>query len=229
MLAYAMDVEIDDELAMVLPLPVPSRSADDAVAFLNLEGYERFFGDLAAAFPPEYVSGAIQRSSAPEAKPKLVVHDVGLFEASFVPTREDFVRLDVNASNAHDFAPEDERFRRWKATAATRLAALCRGMREGLRDLESARRSSWRLAPLTDELPPHFMNGNQLWTGTTFMDGSRARAGGRGRVRFSAWSERVPPQSVTLGFESLPDEALAQEITAELSRLVDRAAYGDSS
>ena len=385
MLAYAMDVELDGELAMVLPLPVPRRSPDDAVAFLNLEGYERFFGDLADAFPPVFAPAFQQQRvvSVSRTKPKLVVHEVGLFEASFVPTREDFVRLDerfrmpeslwedlpdyedwgfavfqlkpkkgffgvkrqsvhpmafsfptrepealyfpllhvhdgrlesrakfdhmlycqadgmleatlgwtrsngpldanvdvararglvdgqrggfcqalvgslpnmdlwlrapegvgladlqgggecyayeVNAFRAHDFGPEDERFRRWKVTASTRLAALCRGMRDGLRDLEAGRRSSWRLAPLTDALPAHFMNGNQLWSGTSFMDGARARGEGRGRVRFSPFSERVPVQSVTLGFESLPDDARAQEISVALAHLVDAAAYGDGS
>ncbi len=97
-LVYSMDVEIDGELAMVLPLPVPEGSPDDAVTFVSLEGYPKLFDDLEAAFPEDYLTmpqrkGGFLARSAPE-KPKLEVHDVGLFEASFVPTRADFRRLD---------------------------------------------------------------------------------------------------------------------------------------
>lgn len=94
-LAYSMNVEIDQDLAMVLPLPVPPGPADDAVSFLDLSGYPRFFLDLAKAFPPIMLMQAKSRGFrlAPE-QPRLVVHDVGMFEASFVPTRRDFARLD---------------------------------------------------------------------------------------------------------------------------------------
>lgn len=92
-----------------------------------------------------------------------------------------------------------------------------------LREIETVRRAQWRLAPLTDDLAAHFMNGDQLWSGTSYMDGARSAGKGPGRVRFTPFSEHVPAQSVTLGFEALPDRALTGEIQAELSRLLDRA------
>ncbi len=97
-LVYAMDVELAAETAMVLPLPVPVSDgppADDALHFINLEGYADFFEDLAAAFPDLGAKPASRGFDLVRAAPQtLVVHDVGLFEASFVPSRADFARLD---------------------------------------------------------------------------------------------------------------------------------------
>ena len=97
-LVYAMDVDIVTELAMVLPLPVPPRSREDAVSFVDLEGYPTFFDDLDTAFPgldgPGFLSATKGMLLGAEERPKLVVHDVGRFEASFVPTLADFARLD---------------------------------------------------------------------------------------------------------------------------------------
>lgn len=98
-LVYTMDVAFDEPLAMVLPLPVPPSPSEDAVRFVSLEGYPRFFDDLGAAFPPDYLTapqakGGLFRGG-PELSAKLEVHDVGDFEASFVPTSRDFARLDA--------------------------------------------------------------------------------------------------------------------------------------
>ena len=95
LLAYSMEIEIAEDLAMVLPLPVPPSPGDDAVRFVSLDGYASFFDDLDAAFPPDHSFAPLARSSGPVlATKKLVVHQVGMFEASFVPTRADFARLD---------------------------------------------------------------------------------------------------------------------------------------
>ena len=62
---------------------------------MSLEGYDDFFADMKKAFPIEYM--ASRGGIAPQAKlaeASLVVHDVGDFEASFVPTVGDFARLD---------------------------------------------------------------------------------------------------------------------------------------
>ncbi len=45
-LAYSMKLRTDKELAMILPIPVPSKTKDDAVKFIDLEGYPDFFKDI---------------------------------------------------------------------------------------------------------------------------------------------------------------------------------------
>jgi hypothetical protein len=94
-LVYSMSVEAKEELAMVLPLPVPRNADERAVKFINLEEYPEFFKDMEAGFPrpkPAAVAGnfgGASKSAAP-----LAVVEVGSFEASFVPTIADFARLD---------------------------------------------------------------------------------------------------------------------------------------
>lgn len=91
-LAYRMTYQAARELAMVLPLPVPPSGPEDAVRFIDLQGYPDFFDDLRSGFP---IYIPLSRSTAAVAAPAtLVVHDVGSFEASYVPTLEDFDRLD---------------------------------------------------------------------------------------------------------------------------------------
>lgn len=96
-LAYGMTVDIPEDLAMVLPVPVPPGSADDAVRFVDLSSCPSFLADLSDMFPTEYVypKGGFGFQQEPSrSAPKLVVHDVGDFEASFVPSQNDFGRLD---------------------------------------------------------------------------------------------------------------------------------------
>ncbi|MCB9759956.1 MAG: hypothetical protein H6739_09000 [Alphaproteobacteria bacterium] len=95
-LVYAMDLDADADLAMVLPLPVPPACGEDAVRFVDLSGYADFLADMAAAFPPRFepMSRSLSARAAPQAAP-LKVHDVGDFEASFVPHASEFWRLDA--------------------------------------------------------------------------------------------------------------------------------------
>lgn len=95
LLAYSMSVEVPEELAMILPLPVALPAAEDAVQFVDLSAYPDFFDDLEHAFPAEFQAAGLSRaiSAAPAAR-ALKVHDVGDFEASFVPQQADFRRLD---------------------------------------------------------------------------------------------------------------------------------------
>jgi hypothetical protein len=95
-LVYEMSLAADGDLAMVLPIPVPAGSPEDAVQFVSLQGYPSFFRDLERAFPMELMARfAPQGFGPPAVRPApLVVHDVGDFDASFVPTAGDFVRLD---------------------------------------------------------------------------------------------------------------------------------------
>jgi hypothetical protein len=92
-LVYSMSLAAAGDLAMLLPLPVPKRPPDDAVRFLNLEGYPDFFDNLEAPFLPPTTRAASLDLAAPTVP--LKVHDVGAFEASFVPSLADFTRLDV--------------------------------------------------------------------------------------------------------------------------------------
>ncbi len=95
-LVYSMQLTVAGEVAMILPLPVAPGAGEAALSFVSLEEHPRFFEDLASLFAePELLAskGGISRL-APQAKPKLVVHEVGAFEASFVPTMADFGRLD---------------------------------------------------------------------------------------------------------------------------------------
>lgn len=93
-LAYAMDFAAKEELAMILPIPVPPGSAEAAVRFLDLSGYETLFDDLRAAFPVPQARSASFGLDLDASLSTLEVHRVGAFDASFVPTASDFARLD---------------------------------------------------------------------------------------------------------------------------------------
>src|SRR5688500_17134373 len=56
-LVYAMTVGASTELAMLLPLPVPAGTGEDAVRFVDLSGYPGFFGDVEEAFRPPPAPG----------------------------------------------------------------------------------------------------------------------------------------------------------------------------
>lgn len=94
-LVYAMRLGASEDLAMVLPIPVPPNAPEDAVKFVSLEGYADFFVDLNALFPvPMSRSAGFVGFVQPQAAKTLEVQRVGAFDASFVPRLEDFERLD---------------------------------------------------------------------------------------------------------------------------------------
>lgn len=96
-LVYQMAVELDAELAMILPIPVPEKAPDDALRFIDLSAQPGFFRELENGFPKHEVyarSRLFLAAAAKPERPKLKVHGVGAFEASFVPTTDDFDRLD---------------------------------------------------------------------------------------------------------------------------------------
>ncbi|HUQ02533.1 MAG TPA: hypothetical protein VM261_08570 [Kofleriaceae bacterium] len=112
-LVYAMNVELDDAVAMILPLPI-ARAAEDALGFVDLSGYPSFFKDLAAAFPQPQSGGvgmAALRSAAPQSK--LVVHDVGDFIASFAPSPADLDRLDARFRISPELFAARPEYRDW--------------------------------------------------------------------------------------------------------------------
>jgi hypothetical protein len=97
-LVYSMKFESAEDLAMILPIPTPKDSAEDAVNFISLQRYGAFFfvdmrKGFPDPFPPQSLGGGgfLGRSvTAP-----LAVVEVGDFVASFVPALKDFVRLDT--------------------------------------------------------------------------------------------------------------------------------------
>lgn len=96
-LVYEMSVGFASDVAMILPVPVAPGAGEDALSFVDLEGYPEFFRHLASAFPAEEalaLGPSRSRPRAPQPAP-LKVHDVGSFEASYVPTANDFARLDL--------------------------------------------------------------------------------------------------------------------------------------
>jgi hypothetical protein len=94
-LVYSMRLSVAGDVAMILPVPVPPRAGDDALRFVSLEKYPRLFEDVAKGFEVEMFALAKSGGFAPRARPKLVVHEVGAFVASYVPSRGDFDRLDA--------------------------------------------------------------------------------------------------------------------------------------
>lgn len=97
-LVYAMTISTRNDVAMILPLPVPPASPEDAVRFISLKDYPDFFKDMKRGFPEPVTRSlglGVKATPAAAAPEKLEVVQVGEFEASFVPTVKDFGRLDA--------------------------------------------------------------------------------------------------------------------------------------
>jgi len=93
-LVYSMTLKAGEDLAMILPIPTPKNSAEDAVKFVSLKEYPDFFKDMLKGFPSRESLGPLDKGKAPPPRAKLKVVEVGSFEASFVPAVKDFARLD---------------------------------------------------------------------------------------------------------------------------------------
>ena len=90
-LAYQMQFESNDPVAMVLPLPTPAGADDTALRFISLEDMPKMFDELYSLFHPRPRGGGRAKTGSIGA---LAVHIVGDFIASFVPSLADFARLD---------------------------------------------------------------------------------------------------------------------------------------
>jgi hypothetical protein len=93
-LAYEMTVAATEPVAMCLPLPVAPGSGEDAVTFIDLSRYGSFFEDCATAFPVPQSVGMLASRGGFFSELSLAVHTVGDFVASYVPSPNDFARLD---------------------------------------------------------------------------------------------------------------------------------------
>ncbi len=115
LLVYGMTLEIAEDVAMILPIPIPPHGPEDAVRFVDLSACPDFFVELEGLFPqPRSLASAgidAPRGMAPQAM--LVVHEVGDFEASFVPTPRDFNRLDARFRLPHDVWEQLPAYQDW--------------------------------------------------------------------------------------------------------------------
>lgn len=93
-LVYQMAIQADEEVAMVLPIPVKPGQGEKAVTFFDFQGYPGFFDDLHKGFPIVQDSGTFGSPAAAGRSPTLAVISVGAFDASYVPGIADFTRLD---------------------------------------------------------------------------------------------------------------------------------------
>lgn len=92
LLAYEMRVGVPAPVAMVLPLP--TKPSGRRLEFVDLSGTADLFGRLDADFGTAAQDGGTDGLGV-EGGPVLPVARVGHFEASFVPARADFARLDA--------------------------------------------------------------------------------------------------------------------------------------
>ncbi len=93
-LVYEMSFSADQEVAMVLPLPVQTQGG---LRFISLEDYPDFFTQVRDAFP-QPVSRGKPSMGGVSPRGALPVFNVGAFVASFVPSMADFDRLDPRFS-----------------------------------------------------------------------------------------------------------------------------------
>jgi hypothetical protein len=91
-----MSIAAREELAMVLPIPVKAKSGEDVVRFISLKNHPTIFDALEAGFPPppSKSRGLTPKTGFPTLALSLAVHEVGDFQASFVPGISAFSRLD---------------------------------------------------------------------------------------------------------------------------------------
>jgi hypothetical protein len=87
-----MSLFTPEPVAMILPLP--TLPGEDAVEFVALDAYADIFADLERCFDPPAPRGGFPLPASIKPQGLLRVQQVGGFEASFVPSRADFVRLD---------------------------------------------------------------------------------------------------------------------------------------
>jgi hypothetical protein len=93
---YQMSVKADQDLAMVLPIPVKEGGGEGAVKFFDFSKYENVFEDLWKLFPVyNFSSDPFGAAPAAASNRSLKVVSVGAYDASFVPTIADFSRLDA--------------------------------------------------------------------------------------------------------------------------------------
>jgi hypothetical protein len=92
---YSMALKSSRDVAMVLPVPVKPGSGENAMQFIDLSGYPSLFDDLFEGYAGMNPFGESNSGARAVYKEPLKVISVGAFDASYVPTIQDFSRLDV--------------------------------------------------------------------------------------------------------------------------------------
>ncbi len=148
-LVYEMRVALRAPVAMVLPLPVALGSGENALRFVSLQAYPQFFDVLERAFPlplpPKNGPAMPSRSAAP----RLQVHQVGDFVASYVPSAADFGRLDPRFRLAPGVLESLPQYRDW-GFAVFQLDAVPAGLLKRLFGPKPPRR---RIHPMAFVFP----------------------------------------------------------------------------
>jgi hypothetical protein len=113
-LVYSMVIKAAEELALILPIPTPKASKEDAVKFIALDKYEDFFDEMRKGWPaPRGDGGKAPGNSLGGKDDKLKVVEVGSFVASFVPTQKDFERVDEKFKMPEDVWKKLPQYKDW--------------------------------------------------------------------------------------------------------------------
>ena len=94
-LVYSMALETAGSVAMILPLPLAPDAGKDGIRFIDLSGYAAFFDDLADLFGVMTLGAAGAVGEGVFDAGPIPVQQVGEFEASYVPSHDDWDRLDA--------------------------------------------------------------------------------------------------------------------------------------
>lgn len=99
---YEMKVDTRVPVAMILPVPILQGQGEDALKFVNLQGYPDFFKDMEKLYPVPKTLGVVGVAGGFRSRNPLKAHDVGDFIASYAPNRASMLRLDAQFRLAHN-------------------------------------------------------------------------------------------------------------------------------
>lgn len=218
-LVYAMQLTAAREVAMILPLPVALPTDDDAVRFVDLSDHPDFFDRLERCF---WVDPPLSRSSkgvrfAPQSLPRLVVHRVGAFDASYVPGAAHFDRLDPRFRLPGGF-----------------LDALPQYADHGFAVFQLAAGRNKHIQPMAFHFPPR--DAERLFFPTVHVHDGAVHADARfdhtlywqGPEPDPSQSDRTAPKSVDLEFRTVPIEVLDPDAPLHARTLTGRLPNADT-
>jgi len=93
-IVYQMMVSAKQELSMILPIPTPQNTSEEDLEFFDLASYPEFFEHMQLCEEPPSKGLGRSFSYSDSLNDSLNVINVGEYDVSFVPSREDFSRLD---------------------------------------------------------------------------------------------------------------------------------------